>query len=650
MTQRPCGSWPSAITAELVVSASTRLGQLVTDGTAVLWTELRPDEGGRTQILRRDPIGTVAELLPAGFSAASRVHEYGGGAVWFDAGTPVFVNDADQRIWRIPADGRPQPLTPETPDRQKRYADGVSHPSGWMITVEEDHTGAGEAVNRLVAVPSSGGEPVVIYEASDFVAAPRLSPDGELVAFLTWNHPDMPFDATTLRVAPIRREDRELRLGEVRVVAGGSDESVCQPTWDASGRLWFISDRTEWWNLYRFDEPGLPAGDPVAVRPVAAEVGEPAWILGQSRYAHLSDGRVIAAEHADGRDRLAVIDEPADRVDLVDTEMTEIGHLVATATTAVLIGSGPRAEPSVRAFLVGRHGRISAPVMLRAARDLPVSSAHLSVGEHLTFPAEDGEVAHGIYYPPTNADVEPLVGERPPLIVMIHGGPTSRARNELRLPVQFWTNRGFAVVDVDHRGSTGYGRRYRHQLWGRWGEADVADCVAAAMALAGSGRADPDRMLIRGASAGGFTTLAALTTTEVFAAGASYYGIGDLSVLATDTHKFESRYLDRLVGPWPDAADLYRSRSPLEHLDQLSRPVILFQGTEDRVVPQNQADAIAEGLAARGIPHAYLRFEGEGHGFRQAANLRRALEAEWSFYLQVLGIEHPPDLPRVQLR
>jgi dipeptidyl aminopeptidase/acylaminoacyl peptidase len=648
--RRPYGSWPSAITAELVVSASTRLGQLVTDGTAVLWTELRPDEGGRTQILRRDPTGAVSELLPPGFSAASRVHEYGGGAVWFDAGTPVFVNDADQRIWRIPADGQPVPVTPEVPDRQKRYADGVSHPAGWTIVVEEDHTGEGEAVNRLVAVPSEGGEPVAIYEGSDFVAGPRLSLDGALLAFLTWDHPDMPFDATTLCVAPIRLEGQGLRLGEVRAVAGGPGEAICQPTWDASGRLWFISDRTEWWNLYRFDEPGLPAGDPVAVRPVAAEVGEPAWILGQSRYAHLSDGRVVAAEHADGRDRLAVIDEPAGRVDLIDSEITEISHLVATATTAVLIGASPRAEPSVRAFLVGRQGRASAPVMLRAARDLPVSSEHLSVGEHLTFPTDDGEIAHAIYYPPTNPDVEPLPGELPPLIVMIHGGPTSRARNELRLPVQFWTNRGFAVVDVDHRGSTGYGRSYRHQLWGRWGEADVADCVAAAMALAGSGRADLHRMLIRGASAGGFTTLAALTFTEVFAAGASYYGIGDLSVLAADTHKFESRYLDRLVGPWPDAAELYRSRSPLEHLDRLNRPVILFQGTEDRVVPQNQADAIAEGLAARGVPHAYLRFEGEGHGFRRAVNLRRALEAEWSFYLQVLGIEHPPDLPRVELR
>lgn len=648
MNRRPCGAWPSAITAELVVGASTRLGQLVTDGLSVLWTELRPHEGGRTQILRRDQTGDVAELLPPEHSAASRVHEYGGAAVWFDGGTPVYVGDVDQRIWRLPADGVPVPLTPEVPDRQKRYADGASHPAGWMIVVEEDHTGGGEAVNRLVAVPSSGGDPVAIYDSSDFVAAPRLSPDGALLAFLTWDHPDMPFDATTLRVAPVIVDADHLRLGEVTAVAGGPDESICQPSWDPAGRLWFISDRTEWWNLYRFDHPGMPSGDPVAVHPRPAEVGEPAWVLGQSRYAHLSDGRVVVAEHADGRDRLVVIDE-AGSPEVIETGITEVTHLIATSTTVVLVGAGPRTEPSVQALLVGRKGRTGGTVAIRPARDLPISSAHLSTCQHFTFPTTDGEIAHALYYPPTNPDFEPLEGERPPLIVMIHGGPTSRARTELRLAVQFWTDRGFAVVDVDHRGSTGYGRRYRLGLRGRWGEADVADCVAAAEALAASGRADPQRMVIRGASAGGFTTLAALTTTEAFAAGASYYGIGDLSVLATDTHKFESRYLDRLVGPWPDAAEIYRDRSPLQHLDRLTKPVILFQGTEDRVVPPNQAEAIVAGLAARGIPHAYLSFEGEGHGFRQAPNLRRALEAEWSFYLQVLGIEHPLDLPRVEL-
>jgi len=453
-----------------------------------------------------------------------------------------------------------------------------------------------------------------------------------------------------------------MRLLDAHVVAGGpgpsgsahgtgSPESICQPRWDPVGRLWYISDRDDWWNLVRFPSVGRPSGTPVVIAARAAEVGEPAWVFGQSRYDFLSDGRVVFASSTDGIDHLSVVDPANGQVEPVSSSVTQVAHVAATATTVVTVAASFTAESSVQAALVGRGGASGGSQLLRAPRDLGLSSAHLSVGQPITFPtgAADGErhVAHGLFYAPTNPAFRPLPGERPPLIVMIHGGPTSAARAELRLALQYWTSRGFAVVDVNYRGSTGFGRRFRDELRGGWGVLDVEDCVAAARFLADAGRVDGDRVLIRGGSAGGFTTLAALTFTDAFAAGASYYGIADLALLASDTHKFESRYLDGLVGPWPAAAELYAARSPLHHIEQLDRPVIVFQGLEDRVVPPNQAEAIVAALAAKGVPHAYVPVPGEGHGFRDAANIRRTLDAEWSFYLQVLGIAHPDDLERV---
>jgi len=632
----------------------------LTDGSGLVWwAEGRPHEGGRTQIVCRDNSGGCRDVLAEGASANTRIHEYGGGAWLVDGSVVFYVEDADQRIRRLDTDrvgAEPDVLTPEPVlPRGQRYALGGII-DGWLICVQELHDPAGgEPLNRLVAVSTEGSEPVVLFEGTDFVGTPAVDPSSALVAFVTWEHPDMPWDRTRLWAGRIDFDDGGTpRLVEVRIVAGEANESICQPRWAPDGRLWFISDRSNWWNLYAFDEAGLASGLPRAVDAGAHEVGEPAWVFGQSRYCFLGDGRVVAARRAGGRDELVVIDPSRGAAEVLEVGSTEISSLAATGTTALFVGASPLAEPAVHALLVGRRGG-SSPQVLRLPRDLGFSSAYLSAGRHITFPTGplEGEPvaeAHGIFYPPVNPDAALGVGELPPLLVMIHGGPTSSARNELRLGVQFWTSRGIAVVDVDYRGSTGYGRAFRDALRGEWGVADVEDCVAAARHLAAEGLVDAKRLLIRGGSAGGFTALAALTFTDVFAAGASYYGVADLALLATETHKFEAHYLDSLVGPYPEAAALYAARSPLSRIAELDRPVIVFQGEEDHVVPPSQALAILEALAARGVTHASMMLAGEGHGFRKAENIRATLEAELSFYLQVLGIPHPADLPTIGLR
>jgi dipeptidyl aminopeptidase/acylaminoacyl peptidase len=436
------------------------------------------------------------------------------------------------------------------------------------------------------------------------------------------------------------------------VAFGGPGESVLDPAWDASGHLWFASDRTGWWNLYRSTSPGRPTGSVDAVDPRKAEAALPHWVFGQRRYEFLSDGRVVVAITAGGTDRLLAVDPIGGRVDRVAIDVTSIGSITASGTTAIWAGATFHDEPSVRAALVGRRGSAGPPTTLRPARDLGLSTAYLSEGRPITFPTGDegrGAVAHGIFYPPANPEGRLAPGERPPLVVMIHGGPTSNARSELRLMVQFWTSRGFAVVDVNHRGSSGFGRQYRELLRGQWGVVDVEDCAAAVRWLASEGHVDPERAVIRGGSSGGFTTLAALASTDVFAAGASYYGIGDLTTLATTTHGFESRYFDSLIGPWPEAAERYRERSPVNRAAEITAPVIVFQGSEDRVVPPSQAEQILAALRANGVPHAYLLLEGEGHGFRRAESVVSTLRMEWSFYAQVLGFPHPDDVEPVAI-
>ena len=636
MIPAPFGSWPTPITSELVVAAAARLSDVRTDGADVWWAEDRPAEGGRTQLVRRTPDGAVTDVLPDGRNARTAVHEYGGGAWWVRDGVVWFTDWADQRLHRLAPGGEPEPLTPEpSVPRGDRYADGDLH-GDVLVCVRERHEPGREPRNEVVRLAADApSEPEVLVSGPDFVAAPRLSPDGTVLAWLQWDHPSMPWDAVELVV-------RDLATGEETVVAGGPHESVTEPTWQPDGALWFVSDRTGWWNLYRWP----PGRDIETVVRTDAEIGVPGWRLGGSRYAVLDDGAVVFARSRGGSDGLTVRGTGGLIADL-DLPFTSISAVRSAGDAAVVVAGGPTAEEGVH-----RVGVSGATEVLRAPRDLDLDPAGLSVAEHVTFPADplDPDAAepvprkaHTLYFPPASTTHTGPEGGAPPLVMMIHGGPTGAASPALSLSVQYWTSRGFAVASVNHGGSTGYGREFRDELLGRWGLVDVADCLAAARHLAARGRADPERTVIRGGSAGGFTVLSALARPDTpFAAGADLFGVADLEALARDTHKFESRYLDRLVGPYPEARDVYVARSPITHVDELRRPLIVLQGSEDEVVPPNQSEMIVDALRAKGVPVAYLLFEGEQHGFRRAENIRRALDAELAFYSRVLGFDLPP--------
>jgi dipeptidyl aminopeptidase/acylaminoacyl peptidase len=640
----PYGSWPTPITSELVVRSARLPSGIGSDGDDIWWSESRPEEGGRTAILRLGADGSRTEILPAPWNARTGVHEYGGGAWWVRGGVVWFADWTSQRLHRLAFDGDPNDLDPEpiTPEpavpRGLRYADGdVSPDGGTLLCVREEHFADGrEAANTVVRLPADGSaDPEVVVSGPDFVSDPRWSPDGGAFCWLEWDHPDMPWDATRLVVE---------RDGERTVVAGGDRrESVCQPQWDADGALWFSSDRTGFWSLHRWS----PATGVVLVLDLGQDIGAPQWVFGQTSYAILPSGRVVLVHREGGLDALSIL-EPDGSLTPVELGATSIDALHAHGEGFVAIAASAVSEPHVVRVDLDR-GRAD---VLVPPRDLGVDPAWWAVPESIDFPTPGGVDAHALLYRPTNPEVEGPADERPPLLVLIHGGPTSAARPMLRLATQYWTSRGFAVVDVNYRGSSGYGRAYRDLLQGQWGVADVEDCVAVAQHLAERGVVDGDRCCIRGGSAGGFTTLAALAFHDVFAAGASHYGVADLALLAQDTHKFEARYLDGLVGPWPEARDVYEARSPIHHLDGISVPVAVFQGSDDAVVPPNQAEMIVDGLRARGIPVAYVVFEGEGHGFREAANIRTSLDGELSFYAQVLGFDLPESegIPEIELR
>ena len=627
-TAAPHGSWPTPITSELVVAAAVSLGAVAPDGESLWWAESRPGEGGRT-VLVRDGV----DVLPAPFDARTAVHEYGGGAWWVTGGVAWFTNWADQRLYRLVPGSEPQPVTPEpaTP-RGDRWADGSVHPGGQkMACVRERHPdagGAADVVNEIVAMPLAGGDIEVLVSGPDFVSSPRWSVDGRRLAWLEWDHPNMPWDDSRLVV-------------DGEVVAGGPGESVQQPRWADDGSLWFISDRTDWWNLYRWTPDG--GVEPVVV--LDAEIGVPPWLFGQSRYALLGGGRVVLAYQRDGLDRLGLWDGGTLR-DL-DATSTAVNGVTARGDDVFFVGASAVAEPGLhRVRVVGTS--VSEAEVVRPPRDLGLDPSWFSVPEPLDFPSA-GRTSHALFYPPTSVSHGAPEAELPPLLVKIHGGPTGSALGVLDLGIQYWTSRGFAIIDVNYAGSTGYGRAYRELLRGQWGIADVEDCQAAARHLVEAGRVDPDRLCIRGGSAGGFTTLAALAFGDTFAAGANLFGVADLEALVAETHKFESRYLDGLVGPYPEARELYSERSPIHHLEGFDAPLITLQGLEDEVVPPAQSEMIVDALRAKGIPVAYVPFEGEQHGFREAANIRTALDSELSFYAQVLGFDLPPDedLPTV---
>lgn len=634
MAELGYGGWPSAISARSLIEGAVGISETHADGDAIWWGEGRPEEGGRTAVMRHLD-GVTSEVTPVDANVRTLVHEYGGGSWWVHDGVLYWVDVADQRLRATDSTGTTRLLTAE-PDipRGQRFADGRVTPDGrFVVCVREVHVSTGEPRNEIVAISTDGSETITVLHAdSDFVSSPRLSDDGTKLAFIAWDHPEMPWTRTRLQVVEFADGDAGATLIEL-----AGDRAFCEPGW-CGDRLFVVVDDPEWWNLYEVSLDGVLT--PVLAGPF--EIATPPWVFGMQRWAVLPSDRpggirTVAAAAMPTGDELLIDGQTMSTVD------TTISSIQPAGTDAVVfVGAGYDHEGEV--VRLDLSGSVPQRTVIKAARPLPVSRGYLVEPEAITFPTGPGgdAVAHGVFYAPVNPDHDGPAAERPPLLVLAHGGPTGQARRQLQLGVLYWTSRGVAVVDVDYRGSTGFGRTYRKALDGEWGIADVEDCVAAASYLAERGDVDGDRLMIRGGSAGGFTVLSALAFHDRFAAGASRYGVADLEALATDTHKFESRYLDSMVGPYPEAKATYVARSPINHVDRFAAPMIVLQGDEDAVVPPNQSEMIVDALRAKGITVEYLLFEGEQHGFRKADNIVAALEAELTFFGRVLGFDAQP--------
>ena len=625
----PYGTWRSPLTPELLTQKMVDFEEVLWDQDTLYWLEIRPTEEGR-QVLMKEEVGQPPEeILPAPWNVRNRVHEYGGGAFAVHQSVVYFSHFEDQRLYRMVPGSLPEPLTAPA---DVRYADLIVDASrNRLIAVREDHRTPGQVTNSLVAIPLNASNTVgeVLAQGHDFYMFPRLSPDGSQLAWICWDYPNMPWDATQLETAAIGADGQVI---VVKAIAGGPDESIFQPSWSPNGQLYFISDRTGWWNLYRWRDDAVSA-----LTAVHGEFGEAAWIFGMSTYGFLNEREVLATYLQGGQTYLIRLDVETREFTHQPCPWTAVSCLKVCEGHAVMIAASDRSPASVAVFDAEtkryRLARRSAPTLL--------DEDYVSLPEPVEFPTENHETAHAFYYPPKNGEYIPPEGELPPLVVFVHGGPTSYSPPVFRLSVQYWTTRGFAVLDVNYGGSTGYGRAYRNRLRGGWGLVDVDDVVNAAAFLARHSQADSHRMVIRGGSAGGFTTLAALTFRDVFRGGASYFGVSDLRALALETHKFEAHYLDRLVGPLDSPTDPYTARSPLHHADSLNVPVIFFQGLDDHVVPPAQAQTMADSLRRRGVPVAHLTFPGEGHGFVTADTIIQTHQAELAFYAKILGIRIP---------
>jgi len=641
-TTAPYGSWVSPITSDLVASeGGVQLGYVDISEDGVYWTESRPEENGRTALVYKPRNGEPVDVVRPGFNVRSRVHEYGGGA-WFRDGKVIFCSSFDDsRLYRIDAPGaEPQAITPEPAEPHAwRYADGRVFAGGRLIVCVRETHGGGEPTNELVVLPTDGSaEPRAIGTGRDFYAAPRPSPDGARLAWLAWDHPYMPFEGTDLCVGDLA-PDGSVTNG--RRIAGSERESVFQPEWSSEGELHFVSDRAGWSNLYV-----ERAGKVQALTSEKAELGYPQWVFDLTRYAFLTDGRIACLFTRAAVDGLELLDPKNGRLDRLDLPYTAYTpSLRSVGMRLVFAGASPTRRPEVVELDVQSGGQR----VLRRSTELELDPGYIAVGQPIDFDGADGLTPHAFYYSPTTPDYSGPEDELPPLLVHVHGGPTAHVTNGLELSVQLFTSRGIAVVDLNYGGSTGYGREYRDRLRDRWGEVDIEDSAAAVHYLADRGDIDVERVQITGGSAGGYTTLMALAVRDEFASGASYFGVADLLTFHDDTHKFESHYDEYLVGPWPAAIEVYRNRSPITHADSISRPLLLLQGLDDKVVPPSQSEVIVEALKRRGIPYAYIAFEGEGHGFRKAENVKRATEAHLSFLAQVSGFELADEFEPIEI-
>jgi len=622
----PYGSWKSPITSQLIVSENIGLSDLKV-GDDIYWLEMRPNEGGRTVLVKYASDGNRMDMTSSEFNIRTRVHEYGGGAYGIYKDTVYFSNFSDQHIYRQDQGKKPLPITNQP---SFRYADYCFDPvRNLLFCIREDHSSAGNVLNALVKISCNGDDKggEVIVSGDDFYSSPRISPDGRILAWLTWHHPNMPWDGTELWVGEVGADGV---IGRTEQIAGGSSESIFQPEWSPDGMLYFVSDRTGWWNLYR-----RVNGSIESAYPLPAEFGEPQWVFGMSTFTFESKDRIICTYRQNGRSRLAALDTRTLSMEKIDTPYTDIRNPRAFSEGIVFIGGSPTESQSVVLY----HPKTGKCDVLRHSGKMMVDAGYISIPKTIDYPTEGGQKAHGFYYPPGNPDYESPEDDKPPLLVFSHGGPTAAATDVLNLRIQYWTSRGIAVLNVNYGGSTGYGRPYRERLKGNWGIVDVNDCVNGARYLVDRGDVDGQRLAIAGGSAGGYTTLCALTFHDIFSAGVSSYGVADLETLAKDTHKFESRYLDGLIGPYPEQRQLYEERSPIHHVNLLSCPLILFQGLEDEIVPPDQARKMYEAVRQKGLPVAYLEFKDEQHGFRKAETIKRVLDAELYFLSKVFGFE-----------
>lgn len=631
----PFGSWSSPITPDLMLSSSVGLGEISVFDNTVYWIEMRPEEKGRYAIVKMNEDGTQSDAIPPDFNARSRVHEYGGGSYLVTEKGLFFTNFSDQCLYQVTSDGIAKKITH---NEACRYADMIFDESRQrLICIREDHRNNDiEAVNTVVEILLVDGSEKILVEGADFYSNPRLSHDGNQLCWIEWCHPNMPWDDTALYVAEINNDGE---LFKPVLVSGENNEAVCQPVWSMANVLYFVSDLNGWWNLYQYTD-----GIVECIIEMQAEFAVPQWSFRETNYCFIDENTILSIYWQEGLAYLGLINIRTKQIEKLSLPFTDLESVVCHKNSAWFLAASPEQFPAiVELNLKSYDYRV-----IKKANNLMVDEDYISIGESISFPVNKNQDAHAFFYSPKNKLFTGLDDEKPPLIVISHGGPTGASHNGLKMVVQFFTSRGFAVVDVNYSGSSGYGRAYRKCLNRQWGIVDVNDCSQAALYVAEQGWADKDRLAIRGGSAGGFTTLAALAFTDVFKAGASHYGVSDLEALAKETHKFESRYLDSLIGPYPEKRDIYTERSPIHAIDKLSCPVIFFQGLEDKIVLPNQAETMVNALKEKGIPVAYLAYEGEQHGFRQSKNIKRTLEAELYFYSKVFGFECADEIEPVE--
>lgn len=632
----PYGSWKSPISTDLITQDAVGIENVILTGQDLYWIETLPTEAGRNTMIRQSVNGSPIELTPAPFNVRTRVHEYGGASFLVHGPDLYFSNFEDNLLYKRNENHTIEPITD---DSNHRYADAsVDTLRGRLYWVREDHTESSIfAETAIIAMDTDGSNEKVIVSGNDFYSNPCISPDSKQLAYLTWNHPNMPWDETELWVADLNDNGS---VSNARQVAGGPNESVIQPVWSPDGGLYFLSDRTGWWNIMRQTSSGVEA-----ICPIDAEFGSPSWIFGKSDYAFIDKTTIVATYTQNGASQLAKVDVQTGKLQPYEVRFTSFSFIQSNGNELAFIAASPSEFPCV-VRMDPEGTRIEE---IRISSKLTLDADYLSMPELIEYPTEGEKTAHAIYYRPKNRGFVAPLDEKPPLLVHVHGGPTSSSSPTLNLVIQYWTSRGFAVVDVNYGGSTGYGREYRERLKGNWGIVDVQDCANAAKYLIERGEADSSRVAISGGSAGGYTTLASLVFTDVYSAGASHFGLSELEIFANETHKFESRYMDGLLGPYPEAKNIYYERSPINFTDRLSCPVIFFQGLDDKIVPPNQAELMVEALKAKGLPVAYLAFEGEGHGFRMAQNIKRSIEGEFYFYSKVFGFTPADEIEPVPI-